>query len=346
MKKTNPKGNASLIIGFAYNVEKKPNADEAIDKYAEFDSPDTIKHIQEALESSRNYKVIPIEADENAIEKLLNSKIDVIFNIAEGLQNNEDRESIFPAIFEFLNIPYVGSDALCLAISLDKPTAKKVWLQNKVPTPKFQIIEKLEDLEHFNLKFPVIVKPSHEGTSRGIFNDSYVEDLKALRTQVERVIVNYQQPAIVEEFIDGREFTVTIIGNQDPYEILPPVEISFEGIPEHAKHFCSYEVKTIWDDPDSTVCPANISPEQEMKLKNTALLAYKAVKARDFGRADMRLDKDDNPYVIEINPLPGMSYSPEVNHSMIKASKVAGYEYNAFINRLLNEGLQRIGVIS
>ncbi|HUX99063.1 MAG TPA: ATP-grasp domain-containing protein, partial [Candidatus Deferrimicrobium sp.] len=300
--------NGNLIIGFTYNVEKKPSEGEAIDKYAEFDSPDTIEHIQSALETSK-HKVIPIEADRNALDILVNTKLDVIFNIAEGLQNNVDRESIFPAIFEFLGIPYVGSDPLCLAITLDKPAAKKVWLLNGIPTAGFQIIEKIEDLEDCNLSFPILVKPSHEGTSKGIFNDSYVENKKALREQVEKTLREYQQPVIIEEFIEGREFTVTVIGNKEPYEVLPPVEISFEGLPEQAKHFCSYEVKTIWDDPKSTVCPANITPEQEKKLQMTALNAYKAVKVRDFGRVDMRLDKNDNPYVIEINPLPGMSYS-------------------------------------
>jgi D-alanine--D-alanine ligase len=341
---TNFSGKKNLTIGFTFNVEKKPEEWEPADKYAEFDSIDTIDHIKRALENS-GHEVIPIEATKNALATLLQTNLDVVFNIAEGLSNNEDRESIFPAIFEFLGIPHVGSDALCLAITLDKPTAKKVWFSNGVPTPRFKVIEKLEDTQGLDLKYPIIVKPAHEGTSRGIFNDSYIENKGHLEKQVQKILVEYKQPVIIEEFIDGREFTVTIIGNKEPYEILPPVEISFEGLPEHAIPFCSYEVKTIWDDPESTVCPANITLRQEQKLKKTALQAYEAVRARDFGRVDMRLDRNDNPYVLEINPLPGMSYSPEVNHSMIKASKVAGYEYNEFIQRLLNEGLKRIGVL-
>lgn len=336
--------NGKLTIGFTYNIEKKPVGGERIDKYAEFDSLDTIDHIQRALGSS-GHEVLPIEADQNAWMKLLGTKFDVIFNIAEGLQNTEDRESIFPAIFEFLEIPYVASGPLCLAITLDKPVAKKIWLQNGIPTPKFQIIRTIEALNNLELKFPILVKPSHEGTSKGIFNDSYVTSEDRLRHQVQKILDEYNQPVIIEEFIDGREFTVTVIGNKEPYEILPPVEISFEGLPKEAIPFCSYEVKTIWDDPKSTVCPADITPAQEQKLKSTALRAYQAVNTRDFGRVDMRLDKQDNPYVIEINPLPGMSYSPEVNHSMIKAAKASGYEYNQFIIRLLNEGLKRLGMI-
>lgn len=334
-----------LVIGFTFNVEKTPLQGEPIDKYAEFDSLDTIEHIQMALESS-GHQVIPIEATKDALDTLLNTKIDVIFNIAEGFQNIEDREAIFPAIFEFLGIPHVGSDALCLAIKLDKATAKKIWASKGIPTANFQIIEKLEDLDDLKLKFPIIVKPIHEGTSKGIFNDSLVENREALSSIVERVLRDYNQSAIIEEYIDGREFTVTVIGN-NPYEVLPPVEISFEGLPPEAKPFCSYEVKTIWDDPNSTVCPADITPEQEANLKAMAISAYKAVNARDFGRVDMRLNRNDNetPYVLEINPLAGMSYSPEVNHSMIKAAKAAGYTYNEFIVRLLNSGLERIGLL-
>ncbi|MFX1294291.1 MAG: hypothetical protein ACFFD2_05460 [Promethearchaeota archaeon] len=114
-----------LIIGFTFNIEKKPINNESTDKYAEFDSPDTIKHIKEALESAGHF-VIPIEAIKDNIDMLLNTQLDIIFNIAEGLQNSENRESVFPAIFEYLGIPYVGSDPLCLAITLDKPTAKKI----------------------------------------------------------------------------------------------------------------------------------------------------------------------------------------------------------------------------
>ncbi|MFX1294292.1 MAG: ATP-grasp domain-containing protein [Promethearchaeota archaeon] len=217
-------------------------------------------------------------------------------------------------------------------------------MESGVSTPKFQIIENLENLSNLDLSFPILVKPSHEGTSKGIFNDSYVENKNDLKEKVQKILIDYNQPVIIEEFVDGREFTVTIIGNQNPYEILPPVEISFEGIPEHAIPFCSYEVKTIWDDPESTVCPANLTNKQVEKLKSIALHAYRTIGARDFGRVDIRLNKDEHPYVLEINPLPGMSYSPEVNHSMIKAAKVAGYEYNEFIIRLLNEGRKRIGL--
>jgi len=335
---------SGFIIGFTYNVEKTPTQDEPKDKYAEFDSEDTIQHIIAALASS-GHKIVPIEANKNMLNVLLNTKIDFIFNIAEGTQNTEDREAIFPAIFEFLNIPYAGSGPLTLALGLDKPSAKKIWIQKGISTAKFHIVKKLEDLENIELNYPLLVKPTHEGTSKGIFNDSYVENFQELKSITEKRLKEYNQEIIIEEFIHGREFTVTVIGNKEPYEILPPVEISFETIPKEAKPFCSYEVKTIWDDPNSTVCPANITKEQESELKNTALGAYKAIECRDFGRVDLRLDRNNKAYVLEINPLPGMSYSPEVNHSMIKAAKTVGYQYNDYIGRLLNEGLKRNGFI-
>ncbi|NHI93909.1 MAG: ATP-grasp domain-containing protein [Candidatus Lokiarchaeota archaeon] len=331
-----------VVVGFTYNIEKAPDSGEEKDKYAEFDSEDTINHIISALEST-GHKVIPIEANKDLLSKLLQHNVDIIFNIAEGTQNSEGREAIFPGIFEFLNIPYVGSDPLTLALGLDKPSAKKIWMESGVLTAKFKILTKLEEIEGLDLNYPLIVKPAHEGTSKGIFNDSYVENIDQLKNIVKKRLEQYSQPLIVEEFIDGREFTVTVIGNSEPYEILPPVEISFDTIPKEARAFCSYEVKTIWDDPNSTVCPAKITKNQEKKLKEMALRAYKAIGCRDFGRVDLRLNKNDDPYILEINPLPGMSYSPEVNHSMIKAAKAAGYEYNKYIIRLLNEGIKRCG---
>ena len=335
---------SNLTIGFVFNIEKDPSMDEAKDKYAEFDSEDTIQHIISAL-GSTGHEVIRFEANKDLAIKLTETKVDIIFNIAEGTQNSEGREAIFPAIFEFLKIPYVGSGPLALSLGHDKPTAKKIWLLKGVPTANFKTISSLDDLKDIKLNYPLIVKPSHEGTSKGIFNDSYIENYNELLKISEKRLKQYNQDLIIEEFIDGREFTVTIIGNSDPYEILPPVEISFENIPKEARAFCSYEVKTIWDDPDSTVCPANLTKEQELKLKDVALRAYKAINCKDFGRVDLRLDKNDNPFVLEINPLPGMSYSPEVNHSMIKAAKTAGYEYDKYIIRLLNEGIKRYGNI-
>ncbi len=329
------------MVGFTYNLERDPNPNELPDKYAEFDSAETVERIRSALQTNGNI-VVPMEADETALEKLIQTKFNIIFNIAEGHQNSGNRESLFPAIFDFLKIPFVGSDSLALALSLNKPYTKRILLEHGISTPRFKTVEKLEDLSDLNLTFPLIIKPSHEGSSRGIFNDSYVENADSLESKVARILKDYEQPVIIEEFIAGREFSVLIIGNHDPYEILPPVEITFEGLPEDIKPFCSYEVKTTYFHSGSVTCPANITKEQESQLKLTALRAYKAVKLRDFGRIDMRMNKDGDIFIIEVSPLPSFYYSTDVRNSIMRAGSAAGYGYTDLIQRILREGLKRV----
>ncbi|MFX0101908.1 MAG: ATP-grasp domain-containing protein [Candidatus Hodarchaeota archaeon] len=335
---------SKLRIAFAYNVERKRTAEDPKDLNAEFDSPRTLLGIKEALEKN-GHQVICIEANENFYEKLLEirDEIDIVFNIAEGF-TGDSRESIYPVFCEDLNIPYTGSNPATLAIGLNKDAAKKIWLNKGISTPKFQIVNAIEDLDHFVLEFPVIVKPVHEGTSKGINNDSYVEDFEHLKQKVKFTLENYEQEALIEEFIDGREFTVGVLGN-GPYTILDPVEIDFSYLPEGIRHFCSYEVKTDFDDPDSTICPADITEVERNELQQTALEAYKAIGCLDFGRCDLRL-KEGKAYVIEINPLPGISSDPEVNHSMPKAAKYRGLSYSEFINNILENALKRYSIES
>lgn len=334
----------SFTIGFTYNLERKRNHDDPFDLNAEFDSPRTILGIKEALEWA-GHKVICIEANQFMYEKLIHLKdeIDIIFNIAEGYLG-DSRESIYPIFFESLNLPYTGSDPATLSITLNKDAAKTIWKMHNIPTPAFQVIYKLDDLDNFNLQFPVIVKPNHEGTSKGITNDCYVENFDALRDKVQYIHQFYCQEAIVEEFIEGREFTVSILGN-DPYTVFSAVEIDLSYLPSHLHRFCSYEVKMDYDRADNTICSPNITPEQDAALRRIALEAYKSVNCRDFGRCDMIMDKEENIYVLEINPLPGISSDPAVNHTTPKIAIHSGYSYPEFINEVLNEALKRYGMI-
>ncbi|MFX1452064.1 MAG: D-alanine--D-alanine ligase [Promethearchaeota archaeon] len=325
-------------VGFVYNVDRTGGLEDA-----EFDSPETLMGIKNAIEDG-GHEIICIEADQQIYNNLygLKDKIDIIFNIAEGFFG-DSRESIFPIFFELLGIPYTGSGPETLSLGLNKDAAKKVWISHKIPTPRFQTFTKIEELKDFNLNFPVIIKPVHEGTSKGITNDSYVENFQDLEQKVKFIIKTYKQEADVEEFVNGREFTVGVLGN-DPYIILPPVEIDFSYLPPHIHHFSSYEVKTTYDKPDSTVCPANITPNEEKKLQKVALEAYKKLNCRDFGRCDMRMDNKGKVYVIEINPLAGISFDPEVNHSFPKGAMTYGFTYSEMINEILNNALKRYGM--
>ncbi|MFX1294295.1 MAG: ATP-grasp domain-containing protein [Promethearchaeota archaeon] len=333
----------SYNVGFTYNMEHKRARDDPFDINAEFDSPRTILGIKNALELG-GHKVFSIEANKLIYKKLLRlkEKIDIIFNIAEGY-SGDSRESIYPIFFEQLNIPYTGSNPATLSITLNKDAAKKVWMSQRIPTPKFLTVNSLNDLKDFDLKFPVIIKPVHEGTSKGIMNDSYVENIPDLKKKIRYLLINYKQNAIIEEFIHGREFTVCILGNNN-YTVFTPVEIDLSYLPEHLHQFCSYEVKMEYDRFDNTLCSPKITLEEEKALKNIGLKAYKAVKCRDFGRCDMRMDYEGNIYVIEINPLPGISSDPQVNHSFPKAAENHGFTYTTFINEILNTALKRYGM--
>lgn len=333
-----------LKVGFTYNIEKPRTAEDPFDLNAEFDSPRTLLGIKKAL-VAEGHEVICIEANESIYQKLLKFKdeIDIIFNIAEGF-SGDSRESIFPIFFEFLNLPYTGSGPETLSITLNKHAVKKIWKLKGIPTPSFQTIFNLEGLENFSLEFPVIVKPVHEGTSKGIHNDSYIDNYEDLEKKVAYLLNEYNQEVIIEEFIDGREFTVSILGNE-PNIVFPPSEIDFSHLPDHLLHFCSYEAKTDYDHPEATICPAHLSETEENQLKKIGLAAYKSVNCRDFGRCDMRMDYKGNIYVLEINPLPGISSDPEVNHSFPKAGAVYGYNYTTLINQILNNALERYNLL-
>ena len=325
----------TFIVGFSYNFDRTRKEWEA-----EFDTLKTLIGIKKALEEL-GHRVICLVADKNFYAKLLQFKdeIDIVFNIAEGFSGNS-RESIFPIFFELLDIPYTGSGPDTLSITLNKDATKKICKVHGISTPSFQTFSNLKELKDFDLKFPVIVKPVHEGTSIGISNDSYVENLNDLKRKIRNINENYNQEAEVEEFINGREFTVGILGN-DPYIILPPVEQDFSYLPSHIHPFYSYEVKTKYDRPEYTICPAKITKEEEDKLKKIANKAYKITKTRDFGRCDMRMDDQGNVYLLEINPLCGISGDLIENHEFTKSAISHGFTYTEMINEILNNALKR-----
>lgn len=329
-----------LKVGLCYNLEKQRTADDPFDLNAEFDSPQTVLGIKTALEAG-GHKVICLEADQQFYHRLIEVKdqIDIVFNVAEGY-SGESRESIYPAFFEFFKIPYTGSPPAVLSIALNKDAVKKIWFLENIPTPAFQTIHDMADLSEFALSFPVIAKPVHEGTSKGITNDSFIENQEQLHSQVRTLLKTYSQDVILEEFIHGREFEVSILGN-GPYDIFPPSETDYSHLPAHLHHFSSYEAKTDFDIPEASICPADITPEEESSLKRISLAAYKSINCRDFGRCDLRMDQDGNLFVLEINALPGISAVPEVNHTFPIAGSAYGYDYMTLINKILNTALHR-----
>ena len=216
--------------------------------------------------------------------------------------------------------------------------AKKIFIAENIPTPRhFEIksVDEMIDTDHLN--FPLIVKPRFEGSSKGLSEQSRVASAEELRRQVEFIIGTYKEPALVEEFIRGEEFTVALVGN-DPIEALPPVQIKIDGKLRLDDMF--YTFARINSERLEYVCPAQISPELNKRLLDIALQVYKAVECRDFGRVDFRVDNKGNPYVLEINPLPCLS----TEDVFMIISKVVGTTYEEMIGRILKAAFKRYGI--
>lgn len=323
------------IVGLTYDLKTDYTFKEGDppDANAEFDHPSTIDVIASAIESN-GFKTKKIGNVTNLLEKIDNLGVDIVFNISEGM-TGRNRESQVPVILEMAGVPFVGADALTLGLTLDKVMAKKIFLADKIPTPKFYEFKSSEEVLNTNhYRFPLIVKPRFEGSSKGLSENSRVENKDDLRKQVDYIIANYKQPALVEEFISGSEFTVAIVGN-DPSEAMPVVQIKIDGRLQLNDKF--YTFARITSDRLEYVCPAKISSELKKRLQEMALKVYNVVECRDFGRVDFRVDSEGNPYVLEINPLPSLS-----TEDVFKlVAENIGITYEQIIGRILNSALKR-----
>lgn len=316
------------------------------DVYAEWDSFETIDAVRSAL--AKHHTVTMVLADENAFEKLRNNRPDIVFNIAEGM-NGISREAQIPAMLDMLNIPYTGSDPLTLSTCLDKSRAKEILLFNKIRTPLFVTIFEINELKDFTLNFPVIVKPVAEGSSKGIFNSSFVTGKKDLFNIVDEYLAAYRQPVLVEEYLPGREFTVALLGNGPDTVVLPIVEINFSELPEGTVPIYSYEAKWIFDKRENPLdiftCPAKVDTILEQKIKDIAQRTYNVLRCKDWSRIDIRLDVNGEPNIIEVNPLPGILPDPKDNSCFPKAARAYGMDYDEMINKVLYVSAKRQNLI-
>jgi len=333
-----------LKVGLTYNLRKPQQIGESTpeDFYIEFDTEDTVNAIGNALNKA-GCKVIKIEADEKAYYKLKRTKPDIVFNIAEGLRG-ESRESHIPIMLEILGIPYVGSGPLSLAISLNKALTHQLLRFNGVSSPSFQLFNHADEPIDVDLTFPFVVKPISEGSSKGIRNSSLVKDEPSLRQQVSWVNKNYDQAAIVEEFLPGREFTVGLIGNDD-LMVLPIVEILIAKLPSGVSPLYSYEAKWIWDVPEKPLdiftCPADVDENLENEIRHIAVKTFRLLNCRDFCRIDLRLDTNNKPHVLEVNPIPGLLPNPKAHSCLPEAARAAGFTYDQLICTILWKALHR-----
>jgi D-alanine-D-alanine ligase len=330
-----------MRIGLAYN--EKPDSAPASDEYAEWDDASTITAVEQALGFFGS--VIRLEADALFPQKLSLARPDLVFNMAEG-KSGLARESHVPAICEYLNIPYTGSDPLTLALALHKGRTKEILAYRGVPTAPFRVIERAADLERIPLPFPLFVKPVAEGSGKGIFVNNLCASPAVLAERVLFLLERYAQPVLVETYLPGPEFTVAILGNGADTRCLPVVGFDFDALPAGAAPVYGYEAKWVWDTPDEPLdifqCPADVSPSLYREIEQVALDAYRAVGCRDWCRVDVRVDRFGVPNVIELNPLPGIIPDPAMNSCFPKAARVAGLGYDELIHEVVQTAWRRI----
>jgi len=344
----------SLRIALLYNYKGHvPLATDAPeDALAEYDSEETIQGLQNALRSG-GYEVIPLEGDETFLDAIRQVRPDICFNICEGLRG-DSRESHVPAILEMLGVPYTASRVLTQAISLDKVATKRLWRDSGLPIAPFQVFTHAAQPLDARLSFPLFVKPSREGTGMGINERSVVRNEASLREQVRWIIDSYHQPALVESYLPGREFTVGLVGNalglgeQPPsdfydargYHVFPVLEIDVRHLGGEDQVYTSH-IKSVDPLAPNYLCPAPIDETLAKQLQTLAVQAFEAIGCLDVARVDLKLDAQGQPVLLEINTLPGLNptYS-----DIVMAARAEGVSYNALVLQVLQQAIRRYGL--
>jgi len=305
------------------------------EQVAEFDSPETIEALDQAI-TSLGFEVTRIGNIFSLVHFLnAGNRCDLVFNICEGMFGIA-REAQVPCLLDAYRIPYVFSEPDILNLTLDKGLTKLIIKQAGVLTSDFKVVSQLNELQDIDIPFPHFVKPVAEGTSKGIDGFSLVSDQKQLEESVEYLLKTFHQPVLVESFLPGREFTVGITGSGDDTKALGTLEIVLN---EHAPHpIYSYSVKKDWEKYASYKIAVD---PVALKCAEMAVKVWKLIKGKDAGRVDFRLDSNGEPNFIEVNPLAGLN--PTYSDLPILA-RLIGITYLQLISEIMNSAVKRYGL--
>jgi D-alanine-D-alanine ligase len=331
-----------LKVVILYNLLERLEKGEPKDILAEEAILEEIGAVEEALRSLGHQGYVMAIRDEifTVIHWLKEIRPDVVFNLCESVYGNSCFEMNIPALLDLFRIPYTGSSPLTLGLCLDKGKVKDILQSQDIPTPRYRIFDRGVNPIRGD-SFPMIVKPLREDGSIGISKESVVYDDEALSRQIRYVLEMYKQPALIEEFIEGRELNVGLLEVDGKVEVLPISEIDYSEFPEDIPKICGYEAKWDTETPEfqksKPVCPARLEPLIQKKIEQIALKVFKLFGCQDYARVDMRLDLNEKPFVLEVNPNPDIS--PQ--SGMARAIKAQGMTHTEFIGNLLERALRR-----
>jgi len=304
-----------------------------------FFTGENIKNILEA----KGYNVTLFDVGESTlpIEKIQGSNLDFVMNLCEAIYNSPLLKSHSAALFDMLQLPYTGSNPGTLSLSLDKIKVKKILEYHDIPTPDWDYVESMDDAISNELEYPLIVKPANSDNFFGINNQSVVTNEKDLKKQLRIIIEDFKRPALIEEYIEGTEIDVSLIGNEEDVEVLPLVRSTFDKVPKDHWHIYSSD---LWDEENKHILdkikvekPAKINKKLETLISEMALDVYNIFDCHDYGKIEFRVDKEGNPYVIELNPNPQL----EKDNFIAISAKLAGYSYEDLIEKILWLAIQR-----
>ncbi len=334
-----PEVERPLCVGLTYNL--RSDVPEALvrrygeDYFAELDSELTIDALAQAI-GRAGHDVVRIGGAEQLVRYLAEGQtLDGVFNFAEGLWGSA-RESLIPALLDAYHIPYTFSDPLTLAVCIDKAMSKRVWLSYGLPTPRFWVASNAIDIDAIlrdNPRFPLFVKPVREGSSKGIDAHAIIDTEAALTERVRLVATRYEQPALVETFASGREFTVGVLGNGATALVLGVGEVTAAA----KGGIYGFEEKHPDDEGNGLYAPVAPGALHD-RLAQLGLNAYLAIGCQDSGRVDIRLDGAGQPQLLEINPLAGL----HPQHSAMPAmARWAGMSFDNLIACILDHAFKR-----
>jgi D-alanine-D-alanine ligase len=332
-----------MKFGITYTLkDASPDHSHLPDDWQEeLDSPATIEALAGVL-TRMGFPIVKLGDGPELIDRLRREKPDIVFNLAEGRGVSRSREAWVPALLESLGIPFTASDPLTCALTLEKDYAKRLAAAAGVVVPPGITLAPSDPLpraETLPLTYPLLVKPAWEGSSKGIRHRCLVHQAQELAVVLEEVRQGYHQPVLIEEFIQGEELTVGLVGNGTSLECLGIMRVVPLRPTEHFVY--SLEVKRDWENQVRYECPPQLPGDVLEKTAAAAKTAFLALGCRDVSRVDFRM-RDGVPYFLEINPLPGLN--PDYSDLVILARNV-GQSYESLIQKIVSAALKRLGLL-